>query len=243
MGNTKLIEFLHKLKKAGLKYKNVFDIGSYRGDLSIAMQDSYFANCVFYLCDAGYGFEQNVNIINELGKRFTLVSLVFFDVSGLKMPLYMINYGPIITGTLKYQDTKEYYLNNKDLPMVDYIVRVETITLDDHIINTCDRLAYPEFISLDVDGSELEVLDGIKIFFDEVKLIYLTIPVGKFNLDTKTSSAYFEYMRKRKFVPVGVFDQVIYEDSLTHIKVLFLRNDIKEKYLNENKFYNPLKAK
>ena len=75
-----------------------------------------------------------------------------------------------------------------------------TDTLD----NVAKGIEGPFFLKLDVQGAELEVLEGGQETLSKAELVQLEVPFVPYNEGAPTLFEVFDYMRERDFVPFDI---------------------------------------
>lgn len=81
---------------------------------------------------------------------------------------------------------------------------VETADLDTFALQ--NHLPSPDWIKLDVQGAELDVLAGGKYLFSKTKFLLTEIPLLPYNLGAPSFSDYLDAFRTAGFLPISVVE-------------------------------------
>ena len=211
------------LQKKGLKLDIIFDIGAYRGEWSKLLDETSLKNKQFYLFEAN---EENRPFLEKLGYKF------FFNVlSDRKKEVNF--FSNISTGDSYLVEQTSFYQND-----VKPILR-KAITLDELVEK--EKLPLPNFLKIDTQGSELDILKGSKKSISTCSLIYLECPIIEYNLNAPNLNQYIEYLNSINFVPLDVCEIHKMDKILIQIDILFIKKDILNKIYPEKKILNILK--
>lgn len=213
--------FLENIQNAGLEIKTVYDIGACKGSWSSSVKNSILPNSEFILFEANTeykdmlentGFKYFNSVLSNPGRT----SVKFFK--GLD------------TGDSYYKESTKWYdaKSSVDLPC---------ITLDELVIS--NNLSKPDFIKIDTQGSELDILSGASTVIEDVKLIYCECPIIQYNLGSPNIQDYLEFFRKLNFVPVAILEHHYLENLLVQIDIMFMKYDIKNKFLGPTENIRP----
>ena len=199
------------LQDSGFPIEMVYDIGANKGKWTRDMSKTLpRANFVM--------FEANESHQDNLKKRkfpyfIEVLSNVeeekkFFSIGGTGDSLYLEN-------------TKYYTENNYKL--------VKTRTLDSVI--EANNLAKPNFIKIDVQGAELDILEGAKNSLDQCNLIYMECPILEYNIQAPTFNEYIKFMSNIDFIPLQILEQHLIEGELVQFDIIFIRRSIKNRII------------
>ena len=81
----------------------------------------------------------------------------------------------------------------------------------------------PNFIKLDVQGAELEILTGSDGLLEKCHAIYMECPVLEYNAGAPSFDDYIQFMLERGYVPTQVLEQHLINGVLTQFDILFIR--------------------
>jgi len=101
----------------------------------------------------------------------------------------------------------------------------EVTTIPLQILVEKERLPRPNFMKLDVQGAELEILSGCQGLLDRCYLIYMECPILEYNSGAPTFDSYIRFMSDRGYVPIQILQQHVIEGALTQVDILFLMQD------------------
>jgi len=183
----------------------IFDVGCYRGVFFIRLLNQLKERAKssrFYLFDINKNVKkyikdytklrnisyQQVALSNKIGQAKYNFNR-FFEASGSSL-------SNIYKGDSKWVGARKFILKILFQETKDYIsYSVPTITLDSFIIK--NKIKEIDIIKIDVDGSEMDVLEGLKKSFKKNKIrILLTEinerPKNKYNLKVKKIKSFLE---------------------------------------------------
>lgn len=183
-------DFRARIRKLGRegKVKTVYDIGAHHGNWSRGMQ-RLIPKADFFL------FEANPNcqpFLRESGFSFTLQALS--SKSGKK-----IFYTNDSTGD-------SFYRENDKISGVSGWRAEEMETIDLDSCAAKQGFPPPDWIKLDVQGSELDVLQGGRSVFSHARYLLCEIPVMRYNLEAPLFSDYLESFADSGFYPVSIVE-------------------------------------
>ena len=105
-----------------------------------------------------------------------------------------------------------------------------------------EKLPLPNFIKIDTQGSELDILKGAKQSISECSLIYLECPIIEYNLMSPNLNEYIKYLNSIGFVPYDVCEVHKIDNVLIQIDVLFVRKSFFNKIYPGEKILNILNS-
>ena len=217
-----LVEYLIKVQQDGLKIDTVYDIGANRGHWSPAIKHNALPNSYFYLFEGNSrhepalqatGLPYYIGILSNPGREY----VEFYDTAG--------------TGDSYYRENTVHY---DDKTPTRYPAR----TLDS-IIEDCE-LPVPNFIKIDTQGAEIDVLRGTEKVLNQVDLVYLECPIIRYNLGAPTMQDYLDYMRSQQFIPTDILEVHRNEETLLQVDIMFINMTTKERLYGSNQYSRPL---
>ena len=215
------LNFLGFMESKGYKLKTVFDIGAFKGSWSKKLKEHY-RDAEVVLFEANPRYKED---LSSTGFKFFNVAL---SNPGRE---FVDFYNGTNTGDSYYKETTKFYDGQTS-------IRLECFTLDSIIKS--HNLPIPNFIKIDTQGSELDILIGSEEILDRVDLIYTECPIIRYNHGAPNINDYLEFFRKKNFIPVDVLEVHRMENVLLQIDIMFVRSDIKEKYFGPSEFIRPL---
>ena len=105
-----------------------------------------------------------------------------------------------------------------------------------------ENLPYPNFIKIDTQGSELDILKGSQQSISECSLIYLECPIIEYNLKAPNINEYIKYLDSIGFVPYDICEIPKMDNVLIQIDILFIKKSILIKIHPEKKNLNILNS-
>lgn len=91
-----------------------------------------------------------------------------------------------------------------------------------------ENLKLPNFIKIDTQGSEIDILKGSKNILKNCNLIYLETPIIEYNLNSPNLNECINYLKSINFVPLDICEVHYMDKILIQIDIL---------YINKSKFF------
>lgn len=201
-----------------LEIKTVFDVGANQGHWSINTK-SLLPDSKFYLFEASYYYKERLEktgldffielLSDEVGKEFD-----FYDSTA--------------SGESYYKENTIWNVNYKPIK--------KTSNTLDNMVQTYN-LPLPEFIKLDTQGSELDILKGASNIMKNVQVILTEMPIMKYNDGAPNMHEYLEYFDKMGFYPMNVEQTHFIDNLLVQIDIVFLRKELKINLFGKNTMF------
>ena len=215
--NSNLIDLIKK----EVEIKIVYDIGAYRGDFSNYLNKTSLKGKDFYLFEAN---EKNEKYLNKFDFKY------FIDVlSDRKKEVKF--YSKSLSGDSYFLEQT----NNYD----GFDVKTKITNTLDNIVEQ-NNLPFPNFIKIDTQGSEIDILKGAKKTISNCKLIYLECPIIEYNFGSPNLDQYIKYLDSIDFVPYDICEVHYIDKMLVQIDILFIKKSIINKIYPGNKILNIL---
>tara|TARA_B110000263_G_C15197360_1_gene459004 strand:+ start:79 stop:825 length:747 start_codon:yes stop_codon:yes gene_type:complete len=216
--NSNLID----LMKKKIQIQNIYDIGAYKGEWSIFLNNTSLKNKEFFLFEANI---ENEIYLKKLNFKY-FISVLSDKIKEVEF------YSKVHTGDSYYPEQTNFYEKNL-LPKIK-----KTNTLDN--IVTKNNLPFPDFIKIDTQGSEIDILKGGKKIVENCKIILLECPIIQYNLGSPNLSEYIDYLNLINFVPYDICEIHNIDKILIQIDILFIKKSIIEKMNKDKKILNIL---
>ena len=220
----KLNHNLLEIIKKGLKIDVVFDIGAYRGEWSKLLSKTSLKNKKFFLFEAN---EKNSEYLEKLDFKYFLKVLSDKNKN-------VEFYSKMSTGDSYLIEQTSFYKDD-----IETIIK-KTVTLDELVKK--ENLPYPNFIKIDTQGSELDILKGSQQSISECNLIYLECPIIEYNLKAPNINEYIKYLESVGFVPYDICEVHRMDNILIQIDILFIKKSILKEIHPEKKILNILNS-
>ncbi|MDC0903699.1 FkbM family methyltransferase [Pelagibacteraceae bacterium] len=196
------------LMNKGLEINNVFDIGAFRGEWSNLLSKTSLKDKNFYLFEAN---KENEKYLKKLDFKY------FFEVLSDRNKEVEF-YADVSTGDSYFVEQTSFYKKNIK-PQIK-----KTITLDEIVVKK--NLPFPNFIKIDTQGSELDILKGSQKSISKCSLIYLECPIIEYNLRAPNLDDYIKYLNSINFVPYDLCEIHKIDNILIQIDILFIKKSI-----------------
>ena len=203
LNRRKLLKTFVALNKNGLTLSTVYDIGANKGRWARDTR-KLLPQSKFFL------FEANDTHTEKLAARGFPFFICVLGSSEETRRFYSTGG----TGDSLYIEKTEHYKE------ADHRV-VTTRTLRDMVSE--NGLPLPNFIKLDVQGAELDILSGGEGLLTQCHLIYMECPVLEYNEGAPTFDDYVRFMSEKGYVPLQVLEQHVIKGALTQFDILFIR--------------------
>lgn len=217
-----LYDFLRHVQNAGLRIDTVYDIGAWDGNWSRQTKFNAIPNANFFLFEANPAYAENLNRTGF--KNFCGVALSNPGRASVEF------YNGTNTGDSYYKETTKFYDNQGSITL-------PCITLDE--VKQSANLPVPQFIKIDTQGSELDILSGADSFIKDVDLIYTECPIVRYNAGAPNIQEYLDFFKQREFIPIDVLEIHRGEATLIQIDIMFMKKESKERIFGPNNFIRP----
>lgn len=211
-----LDNYLRQIQQDGLRIETVFDIGANNGSWSMLNKAGVLRGSYFYLFEGNPAHEsslQNTDLPYYIG--------ILSNPGRDTVEYYTING----TGDSYYKENTPFYDGKTP-------VTVPARTLES-IVAECE-MPTPNFIKIDTQGSELDILRGAETMLPNVDLVYLECPIGKYNLGAPNMQEYLEYMAGQNFIPSDLLEIHTADHVLIQIDIMFINIATKERLYGVN---------
>ena len=219
---SRLSSFLQEIQQRGLQIKTVYDIGANSGAWSTAMKQSVLRDSYFYL------FEGNPRQKDNLDRTGLPYYIGILSNPGRESVEY---YAANTTGDSYYKENTGHYDNQDSQTM-------PCMTLESLV--QAAEMPVPNFIKIDTQGSELDILKGAETILDQVDLIYIECPIIRYNIGAPNIQEYLDYMRSQNFIPMDLLEIHTSEQTLLQVDIMFINKNTKDKLYGQNQYIRPL---
>lgn len=209
-------DVIRKCLKNGMKFDVVYDIGACTGNFSRALKYNVLPNAQYYLFEAN--FEYLPTLIDPSFNSF----ITTLSNEGRKEVDFWVG---LNTGDSYYKETTKFY-DDKDL------VKMKCTTLDKMIVEK--NLPIPNFLKIDTQGSELDILSAAKQLMGKTEMILCECPIIEYNRGAPKMSDYLEFFKSYDYIPVELTEIHRAEDTLLQIDIVFMLRSAKEQFLSRN---------
>jgi FkbM family methyltransferase len=208
------------LMNKGLKIDVIYDIGAFRGEWSNFLNRTSLKNKNFYLFEAN---KENEKYLEKLNFKY------FFGI--LSDANKEVNfYSRVSTGDSYLVEQTNLYKEN-----IKSVVK-KTITLDEIVKKK--NLPLPDFLKIDTQGSELDILKGSQESISKCSLIYLECPIIEYNLGAPNLNDYIKYLNSINFVPYDLCEVHKIDNILIQIDILFIKKSTLNEFYPDKKILN-----
>ena len=202
---------LHSLQSKNFNPKFIVDVGCAYGEWTKKML-KYFPNSNFYLYDANEDNKVELEKLCKKNKNISYqINLLSEDNKNYKF--FKMGYGSSIFEEQTNHKRQAIELKSKKLSEIL-----------PKIITTKNN----NLIKLDVQGSELKVLDGLDNYLTHFEIIIMETSIHKYNKNAPLFDEVIAYMHNKKYTLYDLFDfkRTGYENSfLLQVDCVFIRND------------------
>ena len=203
VNRRKLFKTLVSLQAKGYALSTVYDIGANKGRWARDTR-KLLPKSNFFL------FEANDAHRKKLASRGFPFFICVLGSREEERPFYSIGG----TGDSLYIEKTNHYEESNHR-----IVKTKTL----RSIVEENQLPLPNFMKIDVQGAELDILSGAREILDQCHLIYMECPVLEYNAGAPTFDGYVRLMSEIGYVPLQVLEQHVINGALTQFDILFIR--------------------
>lgn len=189
--------------------KSILDIGAHFGLFTIGMKGVY-PECKFYMVEANKECEEELKKIDFADCKICLLSDEKKEVE-----YFMNKHNLTSTGNSYYREITEHF-SDENLTSVNVIAE----TLDTLFENT-----QIDFIKLDTQGSEIDILKGGKKLMQSVKYVLIECSIEEYNLNAPMIDDVRNYMDEIGFDEFSTIESHIINGRLTQQDLLFINRE------------------
>jgi len=171
--------------------KSVLDIGANVGQFYSEIKP-IFPNAYYYLVDGSKSCEVVLETLN------VDYSICLLSDSEKEVDFYIRKNEPRCTGNSIYRENTSFYDDDQIL-----IEKRQTKTLSNLLNNQVFDL-----IKIDVQGSEIDIINGGLNIFKEAKGILMEVSLMEYNQNSPTKDFVYEYMDNLGFKPVELIGNI-----------------------------------
>ena len=222
---SNLTSYLRKVKSQGLEIKTVYDVGACVGKWTSQMKQSVLFDGDFYL------FEGNPVYKDILSQQNSFVHIGVLSNPGRETVNF---YNGCDTGDSYYKETTDHYDNRKPITL-------PCRTLDSVIEE--NNLPIPQFLKIDTQGSEIDIMAGAKKVMGKADLVYLECPIIEYNKGSPNIFDYLMLMSSYGYIPTDVLEIHRSEEVLLQIDVMFIKAETKDRLFGKNVHIKPFRSR
>lgn len=200
--SEKFMKTLIDLKNKGVSFDVIYDIGARHAEWATRI-NLIFNQSTLYLFEAN---EKCITKLEESGFKFFITTL---SSKVGTVDFYSNN----STGDSYYKENTSYYNGINS-------IKKETTTLDALI--TEREIPKPNFIKIDTQGSEIDILIGSVDCLNQASLVYLECPLFKYNIGAPDFSSYLQFMSSKNFYPYEISEFHYSGGILVQVDILFI---------------------
>lgn len=204
---------LIRLRDRGFAPQGILDIGAYNGDWATGAR-SIFPSTYILMIDA---LAERLPMLqatrDRIGNADYEIALLG-GVDTVRASFYVVHSVHGQTGSSRYEENTGYEKERRSLPQ-----RSLSSLLADKPARRFD------FLKLDVQGAELDVLVGLGQHLSEVQAVQLEIATLEFNRGAPLAAEVISFMDQRGFVLFDLLDEIrLGSGLLFQFDALFLRS-------------------
>lgn len=122
---------------------------------------------------------------------------------------------PICTGNSLYRENTEHYSDEKIIKS-----KIQTETLDE-LLNRTDRMGKYQFMKLDTQGSELDILKGATETLKYIKFIVVETSIVEYTIGSPLQTEIVSYLQNCGFYMLNSVEEHYHEGKLIQQDLLF----------------------
>jgi FkbM family methyltransferase len=189
--------------------KSILDIGAHFGLFTLGMKEVY-PNSKFYMIEANKECEDRLKKID-----FDEYTICLLSDEKKEVEYFMNKNDLTSTGNSYYREITEHF-SDENLIKVNCIAN----TLDELFPNT-----QIDFIKLDTQGSEIDILKGGKKLIESTKYILVECSVEEYNLNAPMIDDVRKYMDEIGFDEFSTIESHVINGKLTQQDLLFIKRE------------------
>ena len=211
-----LLDIIRRVQQNGMPLDVIYDIGACTGNFSRWLKNSVLPSSQYYL------FEANIAYLPTLIEpQFNSYITTLSNEDGREVDFWV----GLNTGDSYYKETTTIY-DDKD------VKKVICTTLDKMIADK--NLPIPNFLKIDTQGSELDILSAAKSVMGKTEIILCECPIIEYNKGAPNIHQYLSFFRDYDYIPIEVTQVHRAEDTVLQIDLIFMLRSAKSQFLSQN---------
>jgi FkbM family methyltransferase len=199
-----IVELFHRLKHRGINPNAFLDIGAHIGQTNMIIRH-------FYPNKRVISFEANPYCEPELKKIATEYFICLLGKESKEnVKLFINSSNTISTGTSIYIENSNFFKDSDFLNVPMYRLD-EVISADSNF----------DFIKMDVQGAEIDVLDGATRLLPKMRWIYLETSFINYNEGAPLFDDVYMYLRNLGYRIIDEADSIYMDNKLAQTNFLF----------------------
>ena len=98
-----------------------------------------------------------------------------------------------------------------------------------------NQIPFPDFLKIDTQGSEIDILRGGNEILNNCKIILLECPIISYNSGAPTLNDYIKYLDSINYLPFEITEMHYLDKVLAQIDIAFLKKNIFQKIYKDKK--------
>tara|TARA_Y100001970_G_C14008726_1_gene737262 strand:+ start:121 stop:867 length:747 start_codon:yes stop_codon:yes gene_type:complete len=211
----KLNSVLLDLQENHIEINDIYDVGAYKGNWSYFLDRTSLKNKNFYLFESNF---ENEKYLKKYKYKYFIETLSD-DIKEVKF------FSKSHVGDSYYRENTDFYPNDIK-PLIK-----KTTTLN--IVQKTNNLPMPDFLKIDTQGSEIDILKGANQILKKCKIILLECPIINYNKGAPSIDQYINYLNSIEFLPFDACELHYIDNVLVQIDIIFLKKNIFAKITNK----------
>lgn len=203
--NNLVIDKFKQWRERGFYPDKIYDIGANIGKWTDFMKE-IFPMSEYYL------FEANEDNLNHSASSHYL-NVLLGSEDNKEIDFYISNTVGN-TGASVYKELTSHYDNCT-------VRKKLTRTLDNYIEEL--NIDYPDFIKIDTQGSELDILNGGKKCLEHAKMVLLEVSLHQYNKGAPLFAEVINYMDTHNYEVIDIIDNTNINNYLYQVDILFAK--------------------
>ena len=126
-----------------------------------------------------------------------------------------------MSGDSYYRELSERYAKEVEFKLVSAETLNEVVKKN--------NFEFPNFIKIDTQGSEIDILKGSNKILSNCNLIYLETPIIEYNMGSPNLSENVKYLNSIGYIPYDICEVHYIDEMLVQIDILYIK---KSKFLD-----------
>ena len=207
---------LHLLENK-IEINTVYDVGAFQGDWTKLLKKTCLKNSKFYLFEANS--ENEIYLKNSGHKYF--INVLSDKNKDVKF------FSKAHSGDSYFLEKTNFYENT--VPKT-----LKTITLNE--LKKKNQIPDPDFLKIDTQGSEIDILKGGNEILGNCKIILLECPIISYNTGAPSLDDYIKYLDSIDYLPLNITEIHHLDKVLVQIDIIFLKKNIFQKIYKDKKW-------